>query len=243
MKPSIKVLGIVTMMSGTLAMAQPSRDGDGFGGGPGRGPGGGLEGGPPPNPIFSALDADGDHRLSKKEIRNATQVLLSLDKNDDGQLSHDEVHSHGGLHGRPGDAGGPDTRGPDARGPGGPGGRGPGERADGGRRENRIRGPERGSSERGGPERGGPERGGPERGGPNPERFVEMALQFDADDDGKLSRDELLEFAQEMGQRGPRGAGGPGNRDSEERGPEGRGPGGDRRGGERPERPARPGTE
>jgi hypothetical protein len=41
-------------------------------------------------------------------------------------------------------------------------------------------------------------------GGPPPhnsQRFVEHALEFDADKDGKLDRDELMKFADEMGRR------------------------------------------
>ena len=83
--------------------------------------------------------------------------------------------------------------------------------------------------------------GGPEgrRGPPTPEQFVEHAMEFDADEDGKLSKEELLKFAQEMVQRGPgRGpeAGGrPGGRGGR---PEGdRGERGGRPERERPSRP------
>lgn len=102
----------------------------------------------------------------------------------------------------------------------------------------------------GGP--GGP--GGERRGPPSPEQFVERALSFDSDGDGKLDRSELKKFAEEMqamrmrggpgGPGGPgRGPGGPGGQGHGSRGPGGfdggerRGPGGD---GERPERPRRP---
>ena len=82
---------------------------------------------------------------------------------------------------------------------------------------------------------GGP--GGERRGPPSPEQFVERAMSFDADGDGKLDRNELMKFSQEMAARRMRG--GPGGPD----GPRGGGP---RRGpppdgdGERPERPRRP---
>ncbi|NDC53676.1 MAG: hypothetical protein EBZ74_05140 [Planctomycetia bacterium] len=101
---------------------------------------------------------------------------------------------------------------------------------------------------------GGP--GGERRGPPSPERFVEHAMSFDADADGKLDRAELTKFAEEMHamrmRGGPGGEGrGPGG---QRRGPggQGRGPGGPdgegdfRRGpppggdGERPQRPRRP---
>ena len=99
--------------------------------------------------------------------------------------------------------------------------------------------------------RGGEGRRGP----PSPERFVEHAMSFDADGDGKLDRAELTKLAEEMarmrggqggpgGQSGPGGQGGPGG----SRGP-GRGgaggfgppgaPGGDESG-ERSVRPRRP---
>jgi hypothetical protein len=93
--------------------------------------------------------------------------------------------------------------------------------------------------------RGGPGGGGP-GGPPSPERFVEHAMKFDGDGDGKLDRNELTKFAEEIqrmrggpgggpggrGERGPGGPGGPGGFG----GPDG--PGG--AGGERPQRPQRP---
>jgi len=72
---------------------------------------------------------------------------------------------------------------------------------------------------------GGEGRGGP----PSPERMVEHAMEFDADKDGKLSREELLKFAEEMASR--RGPGGRGRRPDE---------GGE---GQRERRPARPNAE
>lgn len=51
--------------------------------------------------------------------------------------------------------------------------------------------------------------GGP----PSAEMFVSRALQFDADQDGKLSKEELTKMAEQLGRgmgRGPGGAGGPG---------------------------------
>lgn len=111
-----------------------------------------------------------------------------------------------------------------------------------------------GSGERRGPpgggaagERRGPPGGGPagERGGPpSPERFIEHAMQFDADGDGKLDRAELTKFAEEMHamrmRGGPEGRGGPGSQQGESgrreggfQGPpggQGSGPGGQGRG-------------
>jgi len=100
---------------------------------------------------------------------------------------------------------------------------------------------------------GGP--GGERRGPPSPEQFVERAMSFDADGDGKLDRSELMKLGEEMAARRMRGGPGgpPSGPDGQRgggprRGPGGEGgPGGDgRRGpppggdGERPERPRRP---
>jgi hypothetical protein len=46
--------------------------------------------------------------------------------------------------------------------------------------------------------------------GPNPERLVERAMEFDRDGDGKLNRDELMEFARSMPGPGGPGFGGTG---------------------------------
>ena len=61
----------------------------------------------------------------------------------------------------------------------------------------------------------GPRRGGP----PSPEEFVERAMAFDKDEDGRLDADELRAMADEFARRGP-GRGGP-----------------EGRGGDRPQRP------
>lgn len=97
---------------------------------------------------------------------------------------------------------------------------------------------------------GGP--GGERRGPPSPEQFIERAMKFDADGDGKLDRSELTKLAEEMQARRPRGGPGGGPDGPRGGGPR-RGPGGEggfggegRRGpppggeGERPERPRRP---
>ena len=54
------------------------------------GQGGGL--------LFKTLDADGDGTLSSKEIDNAFAALMKLDKNQDGQLTPDELRSRGGKN-------------------------------------------------------------------------------------------------------------------------------------------------
>src|SRR5207248_3697642 len=52
----------------------------------------------------------------------------------------------------------------------------------------------------GGPGPGGQGRGGPGGfGPPNPQAFVDRAMEFDADKDGKLSKEELAKMAEQMG--------------------------------------------
>lgn len=45
----------------------------------------------PPPPLISALDADRDHEISPSEIDQAANHLKALDKNNDGQLTEDEI--------------------------------------------------------------------------------------------------------------------------------------------------------
>ena len=66
------------------------------GGRPSRGeapPGPGPEGHrpPPPPPVMVVLDANHDGVIDAKEIANASQALLQLDENQDGQLTRDEL--------------------------------------------------------------------------------------------------------------------------------------------------------
>lgn len=72
---------------------------------------GGREGmAPRMNPLFAALDTNGDGVIDAQEIANATASLRKLDRNGDGQLTEDEVRPAMGGRGGPGE--GP-------RGPGG----------------------------------------------------------------------------------------------------------------------------
>jgi hypothetical protein len=75
--------------------------------------------GPPPGeggdrprrvpPLMEALDANKDGVIDEKEIANASAALKSLDKNQDGKLTMDEIHPP-----RPGGPGGPGGAGGDA---------------------------------------------------------------------------------------------------------------------------------
>ena len=62
-----------------------------------------LRGGfhPPTHPFATALDTNGDQRIDKDELAAASQSLLRLDDNRDGQISFDEAHPKG-FPGRPG---------------------------------------------------------------------------------------------------------------------------------------------
>lgn len=62
--------------------------------------------GPPPDPIATALDRDGDGELSRSEIRAAVRALRKLDEDRDGRLSAEELRPEpprGQGQGRKGD--------------------------------------------------------------------------------------------------------------------------------------------
>ena len=68
--------------------------GDSFGGDGGNGSGGqGFR--PPPNPLVTKLDIDGDDELSAEEIAGSPAVLESLDANGDGELTSEEFDPEG----------------------------------------------------------------------------------------------------------------------------------------------------
>lgn len=46
---------------------------------------------PPPPPVIGALDANHDRVISAEELANATAALKTLDKNNDGQLTNEEL--------------------------------------------------------------------------------------------------------------------------------------------------------
>lgn len=231
------LLGVTVTMS---VLAQPPAGEGRPDGPPPRGEGGPENRPRPPHPVMDALDADHNGEISAEEINNAATALKSLDKNSDGKLTDDEIRP-------PRPEGGPGRDGerrPDGppRGEGEPrGDRPPGDGPPGDRppRDGEGRPPEGRDQGRGrgdGPPGQGPQ--GRPMGPPNPERFVEDAMRFDADADGKLSKEELLKFATEMGNRQGRPPGGEGGRGPR---PEGDRPPGDRpRGegeGDRPQRP------
>lgn len=171
---------------------QGGREGDRGGGGGGFGGPPRAPGGPEGRPSvdieetiarYMALDANKDGKLSKDELPERMQGLLTrADADSDGVVSKSELEKmvaaqqvptggRGGREGGPGGFGGPGRRGGPDGGFGGPGGVGP----------------------------------------PNPEAFVGRAMEFDADKDGKLSKEELAKMAEQFGGRG-RGGEGPGER-------------------------------
>ncbi|WP_417734543.1 hypothetical protein [Rosistilla oblonga] len=161
-------------VSAGIAVAQ---DGPGDGDRPRPRDGGPRDRGPrdgaprlPPIPILEALDSNGDGMLDATEIEQAAKALKSLDRDNDGVLSFQEMM--------------PAPRGD--RGPGGPQGRGdrPEMRDGQGRPDGEGRRPR-------------PEGEGNRRGG-NPEQFVERIMKLDKDGDGKLSGEELPERMRAM---------------------------------------------
>jgi hypothetical protein len=98
-RPIISVA--LTLIFATVLPAQERRP---EGGREGRG---GREGmGVRMNPLFMALDTNGDGVLDAQEIANAPAALKKLDKNGDGRLTEDEVRPAMGGRGGPGGPGG-----------------------------------------------------------------------------------------------------------------------------------------
>jgi Ca2+-binding EF-hand superfamily protein len=52
-----------------------------------------------PNPMFTALDADGDGSISKAELRKAAVALAKLDADGDGTITQEEANGPGGPGG------------------------------------------------------------------------------------------------------------------------------------------------
>ncbi|MCA9099794.1 MAG: EF-hand domain-containing protein [Planctomycetales bacterium] len=149
--------------------------------GPPRGFGGPPDG-PPRIEIFAVIDTNHDGVLSKEEVSAAAEAIAGLDHNNDGEIDMPEAIGH-----RPGDRFARRGDGPPPRGPDGFRGREgrPGPPDD-------RPGPPRG---RRGPDDAGPPEGrfGPGGEGFSPERMVERIMQSDADNDGKISREEAPE--------------------------------------------------
>ena len=150
----------------------------------------------PTDPLRAALDTNGDFELDADEIAAAADALAKLDKNGDGIIDRQEFRppmppprdrGPGRERGETGERR-PRDRGPEGRPP-------RGESPEGRRPRERVR-PDGAEGER---PRGPRERAGGE--GPSPERFVARAMEFDADGDDKLNREELLEFARGMRER------------------------------------------
>ena len=203
-----------------------------------------------------SFDDNKDGQLSKEELPERMQRILERhDRDENGKLDRNELQNmaaeasrrggRGGFGGR--ERGGFDGR-PGGRDRGGFGGR-PGGREGGrgfGPPDGERRGPRGFDAPEGGRGFGRPEEvrrgpGGRFGGGPpDPEQFVERALEFDANKDGKLDRDELRKLAEGMSQRF--GRGGFGGRERGGFGGRGRGGFGGRerrgRGEARPRRPA-----
>ena len=219
------------LVGGDFATAQPPEEGERRarrqrGNQEDRGPR--AERGRPPRPLLIvALDVNEDGELSAEEIANAVAALKKLDKDGSGSLSVEEYVGRRPERDRPDD----ERR------------RGAAER----RRPDQERDPDA----RRRPGQGRPEGrdGAPQRG---PGQFIQRIMEADADDDNKLSKDEVPErmlerfdaidadgdgfltkeeiteaFNRRLGQRGDRA----GNRSGDR--------GGDR-GGDRPRRPQRP---
>lgn len=121
MKPLLATI-VVCAGYGVTAMAQPPAGGE-------YGQPQGSPGGPPPNAMFNAIDADGDGSITMRELRKAVVALKKLDANKDGKITlaettlaqtgSSENAAPGGFGGQTGFRNGTDGFGGDPR-PGGP---------------------------------------------------------------------------------------------------------------------------
>jgi hypothetical protein len=155
--------------------------------------------GPPPNPLFLAIDLDGDGELSAKEVAAASKSIAKLDRNKDGIISEDEVRPPpppGRRRGRGGPAEGPDGPPPPGEGPpgGGPGGRGSDAQA---MVDSVMRFDKNGDGKVTAKEL--------------PERMARMLEQGDTNQDGALERSEIETLSRRPSPRrpGPHGGGPP----------------------------------
>ena len=163
--------------------------------GPGGGPPGSFRGLRPHglHPLIAVLDVDDDGAISAVEIEGAVAALKKLDKNGDGQITHEEL--------RP-DRGRPPENEFDRRNR-----RGRGDRPDrrGTPEDGLRRGPEHGFG-RGpdgdpgrGPEHGfgrGPDGNAARGDRPSPEQIVELIFRQDTDGNGRIAKDEASDRLQ-----------------------------------------------
>lgn len=162
-------------------------------GGRGEGPGGGGPGGGGQGPEammaeMMALDKNGDGKLELSEVGERRQGMFArADADKDGSVTRDELRRmiEAQIQGGRGGFGGP----PEGREGGRGGFGGPPEGREGAREGGRGEGP--------------PEGRGPGFGGPG--AFIDRMFEFDADKDGKLSREELAKMAEQGGGFGGRG--------------------------------------
>ncbi|MGC3957240.1 MAG: EF-hand domain-containing protein [Verrucomicrobiota bacterium] len=89
------ILSALALSASTfLLLAEDSSTRPAGGPRPPRGEEGGGPGGPghrPPPPVIVVLDANHDGVIDAAEIANASQALLTLDKDGDGQLTREEL--------------------------------------------------------------------------------------------------------------------------------------------------------
>jgi len=86
----------------------------------GQGQGQGQHHRPPPDKLFTALDANHDGVIDANEIANAPAALKTLDKNGDGQLTRDELRPNHPPRPEGNDNGGNQSGNPDNDRPAGP---------------------------------------------------------------------------------------------------------------------------
>jgi len=115
MKMHIRILVAALAIAGSAAylIAQDGGEQQPHPPGPGgpRGPGG-PGGRRPMPPIVAALDANRDGMVDAQEIDNAPAALRKLDRNNDGNLTMDELLPPPPNGRGPGGPGGPDHQGP-----------------------------------------------------------------------------------------------------------------------------------
>jgi len=140
----------------------------GFGGPDGQPPGGRGAGFIAMFPVMAALDADKNGELSAEEIANASEALKQVDKNNDGKIDATELRPTPPEGGFGGRPGFGSPR---------------GDRPEGDRPQGNRRPPmeDDASNNRN-----------------NADEFVARMMNFDKNDDGKLTMDEVPERAQEM---------------------------------------------